>query len=147
MTTTNRVFKPNKTVKYSSQAKTGDALLDLSDGTHMIDLSDVKWNRIVVEVNVTTLTGTDFNLEAVTTNDQNFDGSDTLASNVLAVGGDGSTAFASGNISATGRTMFACSKFAADGSAASNIGKYLGFIVDWNATTLTLEVIVHIEGE
>ena len=141
-----RVYKTHKVIHYPSATITADQLLDLADGGHMADLSDVDWDHITVEVNVTAISGTDFNLEAVTTNDPDFDGSDTLTENILATKADGTTAFDSGNISATGRYMFSTGKTAADGSAAAEIGKKLGLFFDDNATSVTLEAWVYVRG-
>lgn len=134
-------------IHYPSQTITDDQLLDLADDSHMADLSGIQWDRIVVEVETTAVGSTDFNLEMVTTNDQNFDGSDTLTENILAVKADGSTAMASGNISATGRVAFGTGKYASTGAAASNIGKYLGLFFDDNTTSATLEVWVYVEAD
>lgn len=147
MTTTNRVFKPNKTIKIPSQTVTADAMLDLADGTNRIPLDDVAWKRIVVELNVTAITGTNFVADIKTCIDPSFAFSDTEASNVQATQADGSTAFSSATITGTGRYMFSAAKEKSDGSACSNIGKAIGLFYDHNATSVTLEAWIYIEGE
>lgn len=147
MTTTDRVLKPWKRVTIPSAVYTADKAMLLSDGTTKIDLSDVNVKRIVVELNVTAFSGTNFVVDVKTTSSPTFAFSDTEASNIQAVKADGSTAFSSATISATGRYSFATGLFAADGSAASNIGKYIGLFFDNNATSVTLDAIVYIEGQ
>jgi len=146
MTNTNRVFKNNKVIHWPSQTVTADAILALSNGLHMADISDVAWERIIIEFNVTAMTGTNFVLDLKTTNDKNFDGSNTEASNVQAVQADGSTAVSSATITGTGRYMFAVGRTASAGATASNVGKYIGLFYDHNATSVTLSADVYIEG-
>lgn len=144
MTTTNRVFKTSKVIKISFAGITSDQLLTDAAGNNKWDISDVNWDRIVVEYNVTTLTGTSVTFKMLTTNDPNGGATtDTQADKA-----DGSTDMASATLTGTGRGMFATGKMAADGSAASNIGKYIEILADVTSlTALVGDIFIYVEGK
>lgn len=144
MSVSNRVFKTNKTVKLSIAAVAADATVPQSSGAVYIDLSDVNWAQITVEINCTVLTGTSFILKGLTTNDKDNGGATT---DIAAVKADGSTAFNSASITATGRYNFSTGRYASTGAAATNIGKYVGFWIDVTSATVTADVFIHISGQ
>ena len=148
MTTTDRVFKTHKVIKVPiSITHSTDEMLTDAAGANKWDISDVNWERIVVEGNITTITGSTakVNLKILTSNDSNAGATTDTA----AVKGNGSTAMASGDKTATGRFMFATGKSAADGSAASNIGKYIELLADkTNAiTSIVGDAWIYVEGK
>lgn len=145
MSTTERVYKTHKVIKLSFENVTSDRTLSDGNGKVYFDLSDVNWQRLVVEVNIRALSGTSVVFKGITTNDQNNAGATT---DVAALMGDATTAFASTSITGTGRTAFSTTKAAADGSAASNIGKYIGFWADVSSISdLDGELYLLVEGQ
>lgn len=100
------------------------------------------WKRIIVEVNSTTVTGgsTPCAFTGVTSCDSS---ASLTSSSVAAKDGDGSTAFASGTITAAGRTIF--SMVREEATTCTNIGAVLGFLFDKTTlTTYTGEIIVYV---
>jgi hypothetical protein len=145
MSTTNRVFKTKKVISLTLNNVIADALLADANGNTVFDISDVNWQRIVIEGNITTITGTNINLKVLTTNDPLNTGGATTDS--AATQADGSTAFTSGAKTGTGRFMFATAKYKADGSACSNIGNFIEVFGDTTAlTVLTGNVNIYVEG-
>lgn len=141
--TTDRVFKTSKVIKLTFTGITSDQLLTDANGANKFDISDVNWKRIVVEGNVTTITGTNVNFKILTSNDQNA-GATTDSAATYA---DGTTAFASGAKTATGRFAFATGKEASTGAAASNIGKYIMVFADVTSiTALEGSLFIYVEG-
>lgn len=142
MTSTSRLFRRSKQVKLTNSGTT-DALMAFPDGTFKFDLSDISWERIVLEYNITAITGT-VAFKVLTTNDDNNGGATT---DVAAVGADGSTAFASAATNATGRGIVAIAKRKADGSACSNVGKWLEIFRDGSTlSALTADLYLYVEG-
>ena len=143
MSTTNRVFKTNKVIQLDFTGVTSDQLLTDSSGNSLFDISDVDWQRIVMEHNVTSLTGTAVTFKVLTTNNKN--GASTSA--VAATQADGSTAFKSASVSGAGVGAVATGKTKGDGSAASNIGKYLMVLADVDTISALVGTIwLYIEG-
>ena len=143
MSNTSRVFRNNKMILLSFTGITSDQMLTDESGNKAFPLGDVDWSRIVIETNVTTLTGTSVTFKVVTTNDA----PSIATTSVAAVMGNGSTAFASASVTGTGRKMFATGKAAADGSAASNIGGYIGVWADVDTiSALAGTINIYIEG-
>lgn len=127
--------------KASGAALTADAMLTFygpgikKNGSVNIPLYQQMpdWKHISIEVVSTTVTGAGtagLNIVGKTSNDPT---TALTSSSVAAKDGDGSTAFASGNITATGRVM--ATMVREEAAAASNIGAVLGFLFD--KTTLT----------
>ena len=145
MSTTNRVFKTNKTVKLVFTNIAADGMLSTADGISDIDLSDINWQRIVVHGTVDAITGTSVTFKAVTGNDPSVP---LATTSVAATKGDGTTAFASASLTGTGTFSFATTKRSSDGSAASNIGSKIGFWADVTTVTdLDGSITVYIEGQ
>jgi hypothetical protein len=144
MSDTGRLLKRNKTVQLVFTGLSADGMLSDGAGTINIPLDDINWQRIVVHGSVDVLTGTSVTFKAVTGNNPTA----VLATtSVAAVKGDGSTAFVSASLTATGSFSFATTKRSSDGATASNIGQQLGFWADvTSVTVLTGTLTVYIEG-
>lgn len=128
-----RVLKSDKVVAFPFTALAADTLLSTAAGETEIPVNDVDFSRVVLEVVLDSFSGTNCNFEVVTTNAENT----LTVSSAAMVKADGSTAFDTGNLSATGSTVKATGLVAADGSAASNIGKFVGIFYDRNDATVT----------
>lgn len=142
MTSNETLYKPFKVITLSFADIAADALLADASGATAFDLADVNWERIVVETNITALTGTSVTFKVVTGNRNALTTSSTVAKK-----GDGSTDFASASITGTGQSMFAASKGAMDGSAVSTLGRYIAILADVTSITdLDGTVTIYIEG-
>lgn len=139
---TTRLFQRSKLITMTFTSLSADTLLTTSDLLAYQDISNVDWERIIFEANVTTLTGTQVIFKGLTTNDPTNAGATTDAA---ATQGDGTTAVVSATITAVGRYVKGISRRASDGSACSNVGKYLGFWADVTSVTVltgTLNIFV-----
>lgn len=138
MGTTNRVFKTEKVIKLSISAITDDTILTDADGKSLFNLGDIDPSRIVMSWDITTLSGTTsqaITLKLLTTNDTSATA--LISTDAAVTQADGSTAFTSGSIAATGRGAKSMAFEKSDGSAASNAGKFIGVLCDKTAGTLT----------
>ena len=132
MALTETLKKSFKVIKLSLTGVTGDAMLADSSGNTVFDLSEVNWSRIVMEVNATTVAGTNFTLKVVTANDSSL----VNVSGRTATLANGTTTFVYTAITQALLAAKACSKAAADGSAASDMARFVGVFLD-AAGTLT----------
>jgi hypothetical protein len=124
--------KPSKVIKVSGTALTGDAMLADSSGLTVFDISDVAAEFAMLEVNVSTLAGTNVIVKVVTSNERNSVG----VAAPVAKKANGSTDFSYTAITQGGIYQTSTGFKAADGSAASTLGKFVGIFVD-AAGTLT----------
>lgn len=133
-----RVTKIVRTCKYTvttAANAAADAVLAKTDGTgNMCDVSDMIVDRVVLEDNVTAITGTNVIFKAITTSDPSDSGATT---DVALKGSDGSTALVSATITATGRhaTASGTSNLGASG-VVTNLGTKVGVWAD--VTSLTV---------
>lgn len=128
-----RVTKVVKTCKYTITDLAADAVLTKSDGTAWCDVSDMVVERVVLESNITALTGTNVIFKAITTSDPNNAGS---TSDAALDGSDGSTDFVSATLTATGRAAkgTAVNVIGASG-VTTNLGTKLGVWADTTSIT------------
>lgn len=135
MTTTNRVFQTFKKISLTFGNLTTQQMLADSSGDTSWDLSDINWTRIVVIGSLDTITGTNIQFSLNTTNKDVAGATTQLA----ATKANGSTAMASAVLTAanTGAFGFATGRQAADGSAASNIGKRISVMASPTSITVT----------
>lgn len=97
------------------------------------------WKRIVIQIDVKTLTGTNVTFKGKTAVDIN---KDLTSDSVAAKKGDGSTDFNSATITATGTYIIAMNREGAS-SASSNIGSVLGLLYELTSVSnLTADVFV-----
>lgn len=146
MTVTNRVLKPNKVIRIDFTGITSDQMLS-QNNVSMFDISDVaNPRRIVLEHNVTSLTGTSVTFKTVTSSDPNNSGATTDAA---LVGADGSTNLASASVTGTGRGSKAISIInTADAADTSNLSKYIGVWADVTSiSALAGSIFIYVEGE
>ncbi len=142
MSVTNRVYKSLKTIRMPLTGLSGGGLASTAAGDVAIDLGDINWQRIIVEVNITALTGTNVNIVGRTTNIK----ATASTSDTAALIQDGSTAFASGAKTGTGKSMFATAKIT--GTTTSNIGQFLLMHVTPSAlSVLDGEIVIYIQGQ
>lgn len=137
-----RQQKPFKVISLDVSNLTADELLSDASGASVFDLADVAWERIVVEVNVITLSGTAVTFSVVT---GNRDDLDLLAP--VALAGDGLTPFSSGSLTLPGRLMFATAKGSMNGASSATIGRYIALKADVTAMSdLDGTVTLYVEG-
>lgn len=133
-----RQTKIVKTCKYTvttAANASADAVLAKSDGTgNYCDVSDMIVDRVVLEDNVTAITGTNVIFKAITTSDPSNAGATT---DIALKGSDGSTALVSATITAAGRhaTATGTSNLGASG-VTNNLGTKVGVWAD--VTSLTV---------
>jgi hypothetical protein len=136
------VYKPSKVITLNITDLAADTLLSDASGLSAFDLSDVNWERIIVECNITAITGTNVTFKVLTGNRNAI-----TASSPVAKAGNGSSDFSSGTLTTAGVTMFAASKGAMDGSAVSTVGRYIGILADVTAVTdLDGTITIYVEG-
>lgn len=128
-----RVTKTLKICKYSITDLAADALLTQSNGVAYCDISDMVVERVVLEHNITALTGTNVIFKAITTSDPSNAGATTDAA---LDGSDGSTDFVSATITATGRGAkgTAVNVIGASGVTV-NLGTKIGVWADTSSIT------------
>jgi len=149
MTTTSRVFSRNKVIAIPYTGVTATAVLADALGKVYQDISDVAWKRIVLENRLDTFTGSSspsVTMSLITTNDQINPGATT---DPAAKAANGSTTIALSAQTAAGRAVSGFGRTAADGSAASNVGKFLGVLATI-ANTVTAcagTIFIYLEGE
>lgn len=97
----------------------------------LVDISDVDWERIVIDLDVTTLTGTSVTFKLKTANTR---GGTAIAATTQDAKNGAGTAIDSGSLTAAGRVMFAVARYDAD-NAASNIGALIGLYADVTSIT------------
>lgn len=131
-----------RVLSYTINAVNADTVLtETSSNRQMVPITDIHdWSMCVVEYNITTLTGTSGILKVITTNDQSYNGA---AADTACVKGDGSTAFQSGTINATGRGRFTSTRRAVAGATASDLGANFGLVLDVTSATFTGTVNVY----
>jgi hypothetical protein len=136
------VYKPSKVITLNMTDLAADTLLSDASGLSAFDLSDVNWERIIVECNITAITGTNVVMKVVTGNRNALS-----ATSPVAKTGNGSSDFASATITTAGVTMFATSKGAMDGSTVSTVGRYIGILADVTSVTdLDGTITIYVEG-
>lgn len=123
-----RVTKTVKVCKYSISAVTADAVLTQANGVGYCDISDMVPERIVLEHNVTSLTGTNVIFKVISTSDPTNAGATTDAP---LLGSDGSTAVVSATLTGTGRGSKGTSVPIVGGSGVGmNLGTKIGVWAD-----------------
>lgn len=128
-----RVLKHVKVCKYTITDLAADAILTQADGSAYCDISDMIPERVVVEHNITTLTGTNVIFKVLSTSDPNNAGATTDAP---LLGSDGSTALVSATITATGRGSKGTSVPEAGSSGVGmNLGTKIGVWADTSSIT------------
>ena len=120
---------------YSFTGITSDQILTFlgEDGItySLLDISDVDWNRIILDIDVTTLTGTNVIFKLKTSNSRA--GTAITATTMDAKNGAG-TAIVSSTMTAAGRELVTVARMDAD-SGASNIGRLIGVYADVSSIT------------
>lgn len=129
-------------LSYTINAVNADTVLtETTSNRQMVPIPDVlDWSMCVVEYNITALTGTSAILKVITTNDSTYNGA---PGDTAVVKGDGSTAFQSGTINATGRARFTSTRRAVSGATASDLGAFFGLVLDVTSATVTGTVNVY----
>lgn len=146
---TDRLKKLELIESFSYSGISSDTVLTNGDGESYIDLGNIDWDQIVIENHVTALTGTaTVAVKAVAlTTSKNNPGA-ALVTDVAAVKADGSTALQTATLATVGKVAVGTGRAAADGSAASNIGKYIGIYLDCVQTTsATGKVYLYVKGK
>jgi hypothetical protein len=119
-----------RSVAYSFTGITTDQILTFTaEGgqlASLFDIADVDWDRIVIDVDVTTITGTNVIFKLKTANARS--GTAIAATTMDAKNGAG-TAIVSSTITAAGREMITVARLDSD-SGASTIGRMLGLYAD-----------------
>lgn len=128
-----RVTKVVKVCKYTISDLAADAVLTQADGKAYCDVSDIVVDRVVMEHNITAITGTNVIFKAITTSDPTNTGATTDAG---VEGSDGSTDFVSATLTTTGR---GARGFDIPGAGASglntNLGTKIGVWADTSSIT------------
>lgn len=128
-----RVLKHVKTCRYSITDLAADAILTQANGTAYCDISDMIPERVVVESNITAITGTNVIFKVLTTSDPANTGATTDAP---MLGSDGSTALVSATLTATGRASKGTSVPVVGGSGVgTNLGTKIGVWADTSSIT------------
>lgn len=148
MTNTDRLFKTNKVITIPFSGVTSTQVLADALGNIYQNISDVFWSRIVLEWNLTTLSGTSptVSFSLITTNDQSNGGSTTDSPGKQ---GDGATAISSGTLSGVGRGSVGAAKQSTSGASASNVGKFAGVLatVGGTVTACAGTIFLYVEGQ
>ena len=124
--------KRYKVIKLTITDLAADGMLADGNGKKYFDVSDMDVERVIMEHNITGLTGTNVIFKALTTSDPNNSGATTDAA---LVGADGSTAFVSATITAAGRGAKAISLANDGGANCSNLGTKIGVWADTTSIT------------
>lgn len=125
-----------KICKFSYTDLAADAALSQADGTYWCDISDMNVERVVVEDNVTALTGTNVIFKVITTSDPNYTTPAGTSADPALDGSDGSTDLVSATISATGRHSKGTSVPVVGASGVgTNLGTKLGVWADTSSIT------------
>lgn len=133
---TNRVYRTQKVFEVTIN-NTTDAVLTNAAGESALDLSDIKNPQITLEWDIATFTGTSSNAFTLDVLTHNRQANKSLSSTDPGLTqADGSTAFKSTSITTAAKGAIGHSKIKADGSAATNLGRFVG--IYFNATVGTI---------
>lgn len=132
--------RPTKIVKICRYVVTtaanasADAILTQADGTAYCDISNLVVDRVVLEDNITALTGTNVIFKVVTTSDPSNSGATT---DPALDGSDGATDLVSATISAVGRHSKGTSMNPVGASGVTeNLGTKIGVWADVSSLTV-----------
>jgi len=140
-----RIFKGQKIFKVTYSGVAADAMLPDSTGKNYLYIGDINPNRIVIENNLTSISGTSVIIKAVTTSDPTNAGATTDA---VLVGSDGSTAVAVASQTATGiKSYGASTRNTGDAPDCSNLGTYIGVWADVSSATVGGTVTIYVQGD
>lgn len=140
-----RVLKAQKVFRITYSNIAADAMLPDSNGKNYLYIGDINPNRIVIENNLTAITGTSVIIKAVTTSDPTNPGATTDAP---LVGSDGSTAVAVASQTAVGIKSYGASiRNSGDAADCSNLGTYIGVWADVTSATVSGTVTILVQGD
>lgn len=128
-----RVTKVVKVFKYSMTDLAADAVLTQANGQAYGDISDMIVERVVIEHNITALTGTNVIFKVLSTSDPSNAGATT---DPPLLGSDGSTALVSATLTGTGRGSKGTSvPVVGTSGVGMNLGTKIGVWADTSSIT------------
>jgi hypothetical protein len=128
-----RVLKHVKVCKYTITDLASDAVLTQANGQAYCDVSDMIPERVVIESNITAITGTNVIFKAISTSDPTNAGATT---DPPLLGSDGSTALVSATLTSTGRASKGTSvPVAGTSGVGMNLGTKIGVWADTSSIT------------
>ena len=142
-----RILRRSKTFTYTFTGLTADTVLTpdgLADKMQSID--DIDWAGAVLEVYTSVITATShFIAKVVSTSLPNYT---PPVSTAAATAGDNSATFATATIVAAGVTKKAIVKSASTGATSSDMGKYVGVVIDvTNLTSCSGKAVLYFKGK
>lgn len=139
--------KPSTALTFNFTGITSDQILTWTNpdtgmvGDSLLYIGDVDWERIVLDIDVTSFTGTNVIFKLKTCNKRG--GTAIAATTMDAKNGAGANV-ASSTITAVGRELVTVARFDTD-NGASNIGGFIGIYADVNSVSVlagTISVFV-----